>query len=120
MSDENVPPQDQKPLVPRTAAGAAIVGIPLASILAFAGWAGEKLLALDEITVQHAEQIEKQSLLLDEVRVLGVKIDERLVRAETRLEKIEEIQHDRSKFFERDTHKFREKDIPRVVKDPKF
>jgi hypothetical protein len=100
MTDETEDkPGKEKPLIPQTAAGAAIVGIPLASLLAFAGWTGEKLLAVDEIQQQHATQLEELSETQDEIRLLGVKLDERLVRVETLVEVIKDEQEDRQQYF---------------------
>lgn len=58
MTDEEYRPQGKdKPLVPATATGAAIIGIPLASILAAVGWAGQKILVLDEDVQRQAQTI---------------------------------------------------------------
>ena len=47
------------PLLKNTPAGMAIIGVPIASALAFAGWAGQKMLLLDEQQVQQKQVIEQ-------------------------------------------------------------
>lgn len=105
-----------KPLVPRTAAGAAIIGVPLASILAFGGWAGQKLLSIDEQLIQVRQEQANRKTVVEEFRELmgkfaevetrverhasdlrnaGVElleIDERLVRVETKVDDLHEEQ----------------------------
>ena len=93
------PERKDKPLIPQTPAGAAIIGIPLASLLAFGGWTGEKLLAVDEVQQQHATQLSALDETQDEIRRLGVQLDERLVRIETIVEVVKEEQEDRKRYF---------------------
>lgn len=121
MTDEFQKPNeekqnDEKPLVPRTAAGAAIIGVPLASIMTFAGWAGQRLLALDEDMVRVQNELDNRQEVVDKshemqgrvqeietllstakqtlenVEKLGIGLDERLIRVETQVEDFREDQ----------------------------
>ena len=69
MTDETEPRGKDKPLVPRTAGGAAIIGVPVAAILSALGWGGQQLLTLDE-TVQ------RQQVVLDSREARIVKLEE--------------------------------------------
>ena len=103
-----------KPLLPRTASSATLVVVPLAAILGGLGWAGQKILAIDEQLVRAQQELDSRgtrfeqaaadiTMLREEVRTLdaqaaaqtaeqenirnlGAKIDERLVRNETLVE----------------------------------
>ena len=125
-------PETDKPLLPKTAVGAAVIGIPIASLIAAFGWGGEKLLSLDEAVVQMqqsqiirkewvvqadanidqlakeirtlAEQSRLQAEEQNEIRQLGVAIDERLVRIETLVEVVKSEQDDRKNYFRKQQH----------------
>ena len=73
-----------KPLLPATPASAAIVAIPLASVLAFAGWTGQKLLEVDEIQQQHETRLNKLASVQDEIRQRGNELSKDLARVTQR------------------------------------
>ena len=73
-----------KPLLPATPTSAAIVAIPLASVLAFAGWTGQKLLEVDEVQQQHETRLNKLAEVQDEIRQLGNELSKDLVRVSQR------------------------------------
>ena len=50
--------KQKSPLVPATAGGAALVGVPLAAILSVLGYASQQLLALDEAVQRQAQTLE--------------------------------------------------------------
>jgi hypothetical protein len=105
--------KEKEPLLPRTAAGATIVAIPLATVLGGLGWVGQKVLLIDEIQQQHHIELANRGdrlMKIEEIaagaeivrtqvetsvetimQVLG-KMEERQVSNMQRLTKVEAIQ----------------------------
>lgn len=92
-TDEAPKSGKDKPLISATPTGAAIIGIPIASIMAGIGWAGQKLLLIDETqhtmrenitTIQERQAIHENQIIETGERINGV--EQRIVRNEEELD----------------------------------
>ena len=78
--------KDKQPLIPRSAAGAAVVGIPVAALMTGAGWLGQKIIALDEQTVRIQNELENRESLV----ISGQEIGRQIATVIQRLDKQKE------------------------------
>ena len=128
-TDEKV--EQEKPLLPKTAASATIVAVPLMAVLSAIGYIGQRVIELDEnvVRVQQtqesrdawvtsatedlgmlkeelrtlSDQAAAQAKDQSEIRTLGARIDERLVKVETLVDVIRKEQEDRKRYFQKES-----------------
>ena len=127
--DEKV--EQQKPLLPKTAASATIVAVPVMAILSALGYVGQRVIELDETVVKVeqtqesrdawvtsatedlgmlkeelrtlSDQAAAQAKDQSEIRTLGARIDERLVKVETLVDVIQKEQQGRKRYFQKES-----------------
>ena len=102
MTDEEQPKSGKdKPLIGATPVGAAIVGIPIASVMAFMGWAGQKVLLIDETVVEVNQHLEVVVGRQEKHEAQLVALDASIGGTEERIGKVEETLEARGGRLER-------------------
>ena len=92
----------EKPLLPKTVAGATMLAVPLTAVMGGFGWVVQKMVALDELVAAHEVRIDSHGAAFREIAEGAVEIEKKLARIEAVLEVVKEEQNKRSPYFRKE------------------